>query len=158
MALAHTVVADDIAIQMGDDPADLSTVERAQLERWIADAAFLIERGLGDVTPDVDALDYVIRHAVLDVADGPRNNVASESVQIDDAQTMTRYEKAGKRRIQILPEWWEMLGVSTQRGQAIGIDMTPADMVVHAIWCDLCLGGLTCSCGALIAGYPIYEV
>lgn len=158
MALVHTVQPSDIATEMGDDPAELSSVEMAQILRWITDAAFLVERGLGDVTPDTETLDYVIRQAVLGVADGPRSGVASESVQIDDAQTMTRYERAGRRRIEILPEWWEMLGVATARGQAMTIDMTPADLTIHAVWCDLYLGGTTCSCGASIAGYPIFEL
>lgn len=40
---------------------------------------------------------------------------------------------------------------------AFSIDTAPGGSA-HLPWCDLMLGGTTCSCGADIAGYPIYEL
>lgn len=40
---------------------------------------------------------------------------------------------------------------------AFSID-TVGTSTVHQPWCDLNMGGTTCSCGASLAGYPIYEV
>lgn len=41
--------------------------------------------------------------------------------------------------------------------EAFSIDTAPA-MSSHLPWCSLSLGALYCSCGADIAGYPIYEM
>ena len=41
--------------------------------------------------------------------------------------------------------------------KAFSVDTVPY-VTAHAPWCDLMLGGTTCSCGADIAGYPIYGV
>lgn len=42
--------------------------------------------------------------------------------------------------------------------QAFSIDTAPASSSAHLPWCDLNMGGTTCSCGADIAGEPIYEL
>lgn len=42
-------------------------------------------------------------------------------------------------------------------GQAFNISMMPARWADHVPWCDLYMGGDTCSCGAVLAGHPIYE-
>lgn len=39
---------------------------------------------------------------------------------------------------------------------AFSVDTAPISSV-HADWCDLVFGATTCSCGASIAGFPIYE-
>lgn len=41
--------------------------------------------------------------------------------------------------------------------QAFSIDTAPS-YVSHMPWCSLVLGATYCSCGADIAGYPIYEL
>jgi len=40
-------------------------------------------------------------------------------------------------------------------GGAFNLDMSPS-ATIHAPWCDLYFGALSCSCGADIAGVPIY--
>ena len=39
----------------------------------------------------------------------------------------------------------------------VSIDTAPTSSE-HLPWCDLMFGGAACSCGAGIAGYPIYEL
>ena len=152
-----TTTPASIAVDLGRDPATLTSLDTAQFQRWIDDAAFLISERIGDLTPSTAALDYVIRQAVVTVAQGPTPGVTAETVQIDDGQYTTRYERAAKR-VSILPEWWAMLGVTDGKGKAFSISMEPADLTTHALWCDLYLGGASCSCGASIAGYPIFGV
>lgn len=41
--------------------------------------------------------------------------------------------------------------------EAFSIDTAPTSSE-HLPWCDLMFGGAACSCGADIAGYPIYEL
>ena len=43
-------------------------------------------------------------------------------------------------------------------GKAYAIDTAPGYGSVHLPWCSLMLGGTSCSCGADIAGEPIYEL
>jgi hypothetical protein len=43
-------------------------------------------------------------------------------------------------------------------GEAFTVDMAPTGNAVHLDWCTLMLGGNYCSCGADIAGVPIYEL
>lgn len=47
------------------------------------------------------------------------------------------------------------LGAGVQR--AFGVQVAGPIVSVHLPWCDLNFGGTTCSCGADIAGEPIYE-
>ena len=42
-------------------------------------------------------------------------------------------------------------------GKPYTIEMVGAQPVAHRAWCDVMFGGLSCSCGASIAGHPIYE-
>lgn len=42
--------------------------------------------------------------------------------------------------------------------KAFSLDTASAGTGVHLPWCDLNMGGTTCSCGVDIAGYPIYEL
>jgi hypothetical protein len=41
---------------------------------------------------------------------------------------------------------------------AFSLDTAPSLDGIHAPWCALAFGATYCSCGADIAGYPIYEV
>lgn len=143
----------DIAVRLGSD--SLSGVEKAQYAAWINEALYLIGLKVNIATADIEALDYVLTQAVLDLASGPAPGVIQESIQADDGMISTRYAKA-QRRIVILPEWWEMLGVTVGGGQAFSIDMG-YETSTHWPWCDRGVGASTCSCGASIAGFPIYE-
>ena len=155
--LVVTTTPEDVAVDLGLDPAELDSVRRAQLQRWIDDAARLINQRIGDINPDPGDLDYVIRQAVVAVAQAPTPGLDSESVQIDDGMLTQRFSRT-PRRVAILPEWWDMLGVTTGKGKAFSVDMTAEGYGwSHQPWCDLALGGATCSCGAWLAGYPIYE-
>ena len=51
----------------------------------------------------------------------------------------------------------QLQGICTAPAKSFAVDTVPT-VTVHAVWCDISLGGTTCSCGADIAGYPIYGV
>lgn len=42
--------------------------------------------------------------------------------------------------------------------QAFSVDTAPLCGSDHLPWCDINMGALDCSCGVLLAGYPIYEL
>ena len=47
--------------------------------------------------------------------------------------------------------------VDPESGKAFSIDVAPGFGGNHAPWCSLYFGATYCSCGADIAGYPIFE-
>lgn len=155
--MAVTTTPDAIAKMLGRESLD--SVERAQIQQWINDADLLIEQRAGDKLLDPAMLDYVIRQAVVAVADRPGGGIQSESLQVDDGMHTTRYEP-GPRRVAITAEWWKMLGLA-EGGAAFSIDMTPTAAVGqwHTPWCSLPMGGSYCSCGSYLTRYefPLWE-
>jgi len=47
---------------------------------------------------------------------------------------------------------------SDEVGGAFSVDTAPGGSSVHMPWCSYLMGATYCSCGADIAGYPIYEL
>jgi hypothetical protein len=149
-----TVTADTIATALGRDT--YSTAEDAQWSLWIADALLLIEARLGDPAElDQARLDYVVREAVLAHIRHP-DDATQVSVSIDDA-TSSRTYRSGKGRVSILEEWWSLLSPDDEDGGAFVLDMLGTS-TNHLPWCAAVLGANYCSCGADIAGTPIYEL
>ena len=146
--------SEDIAAELGRGPLD--SIERAQVQRWIDDAAYLIGKRAGDATLDPTDLDYVVRRAVVAVASAPRPGVVSQSVGVDDATETTRFERGGRAEVTITPEWWKLLGLNPGPGGAFAVDMTTAGDP-HQSWCSLAFGAAYCSCGTDLAGEPLWE-
>ena len=96
-----TVQVSDIETALG---RTLTAQEQAQATQWIADALLLIKARLGDPAElDQDALDYVVREAVVARF---RNPEGYQSESIDD---YTYRYGSETRRVSILPEWWTLL-------------------------------------------------
>jgi len=51
----------------------------------------------------------------------------------------------------------EKLALGVGGSKAFGASIAGGASAIHLPWCDLNFGGTTCSCGADIAGEPIYE-
>jgi len=146
------VTTDTIATALGRDPAD---GEEAQWTLWIADALLLIEARLGDPAElDQARLDYVVREAVVSHVRNPED-ATNVSWSIGDVSTSKQY-RSGRGRVTIIDEWWALLSPADDGG-AFTID-TVNTTGAHLPWCDYTFGALSCSCGATIAGYPIYEL
>lgn len=159
MALSTTVTPAMVAVALGQAaPASGSTTE-AQWSMWIDDALMLIQTRVDTITPlpDVDQarLDYVIREAVTAQVRRP-DDATQVTVSVDDASTSRTY-RTSRGRIDILDEWWVLLGLTGTGGAAFNIDTAPIASN-HLPWCNLAFGATYCSCGADIAGFPIYEL
>lgn len=149
-----TVDAFTIGTALGREPADVA--EANQWTMWIDDALMLIDARLGDVAElDPAKVSYVVREAVVAHIRHP-DDATQVQVSIDDA-SMSRSYRSGTGRVTIRREWWELLSPEDGAKAAFSID-TVGCASVHLAWCDLLLGGADCSCGALLAGYPIYEL
>lgn len=148
-----------IAIALGRT-ADPSVSEYVQWEMWIGDAKMLIDARKVAllIVPalDVAKYDYVVREAVVAHVRRP-DDATQVTVAIQDASTSRTYQTS-RGRIEILDEWWTLLGLTAPTGGAWSID-TATGVGVHDVLCTLNFGGLYCSCGADLTRYafPLFE-
>jgi hypothetical protein len=158
MALVTTVTPAMIAVALGQAAPDSGSVTFQRYSMWVTDALMLVQVRLDAIDPtlvlDQARLDYVIREAVVAHAQRP-DDATQVTVSVDDASTSKSY-RSGKGRVTILDQWWELLGLTGSGGAAYSID-TVSTVGPHLPWCNLAFGATWCSCGADIAGYPIYE-
>lgn len=156
------VTPEDIAVALGRTAPEEDSAEYAQWEMWISDALMLIAARLVGTGPgqvpsldDLDQakLDYVVREAVVAHIRHPDDST-QVAVSVDDASTSRSYRSA-KGRVTILDEWWNLLAPKKNSG-AFSVIPTRSECR-HLPWCSLNFGATYCSCGADIAGWPIYE-
>jgi len=147
----------NIAVALGQAAPDSDSVTAQQWQMWITDAAMLIETRREQLAVDqIDEakLEYVIREAVVAHVKRP-DDATQVTVSIAEEGSASRTYRSGKGRVTIVDEWWTLLGL-TQPSGAFAVDMLGVD-TIHQPWCSLAFGALYCSCGADLAGYPIYE-
>lgn len=158
MALTTTVTPAMVAVALGQAAPDSGSLTEAQWGMWIADALMLIQLRVDSIDPvptvDQARLDYVIREAVVAQARRP-DSATQVTTSVDDASVSKTY-RSSTGRLDILDEWWALLGLSSAGGGVYAVDMVSAT-ANHAPWCSLAFGATYCSCGADIAGFPLYE-
>jgi hypothetical protein len=145
-----------LAVALGQAAPEPGSITEQQWQMWLNDAEMLIEsRRVKLGIPDLDQakLDYVLREAVVAHIKRP-DDATQVTIAVDDGSSSRSYQ-SGKGRVTILDEWWDLLGLVEPSG-AFSIDMVGTS-AVHLPWCALMLGANYCSCGADIAGTPIYE-
>lgn len=154
------VTPDNIAVAMGVAAPEPDSIQWQQWSLWIDDATMLIENRAEQLDIDPATIgelkfDYVVRESVVAHIKKP-DDATQVSVQVDDGMTSKSY-RSGKGRVTILDEWWVLLGLTDPSG-AFSIDMVPGVGSIHDLACSLRFGAVYCSCGADIAGKPIYGV
>jgi Fe-S cluster biosynthesis and repair protein YggX len=148
------VDAATIAVALGRPT--FTETEQQQWAMWVTDARMLIQARLGELADlDQARLDYVVREAVVAHIRHP-DDATQVSVSVDDA-TSSRTYRSGKGRVVILDEWWDLLSPDTSSSGAFVVDVLGAASM-HLPWCSIYWGAELCSCGASIAGHPIYEL
>lgn len=148
------VSTNDIAIALGREAPEFDSPEEKQWQMWIDDAMLLVRARLGE--PDLlnqQNLDYVVREAVAAQVRRP-DDATSVEVAVDDGRVAKRYSSS-RGRVFIRDEWWKLLDPSGRSG-AFTLDLAPSRVEVHSETCSLRFGATFCSCGASIAGFPIY--
>jgi len=147
-----------IATALGVAAPDSGAPKFAQWSMWIADALMLINarKTALAIETDLDAtvLDYVVREAVVAMARRP-DDATQVAVSIDDGNVSKTF-RSGTGRVTILDDWWALLGLTAPNGGAFSVDTVGADSI-HQPWCALAFGALYCSCGADLAGFPLWE-
>lgn len=153
-----TVTPSTIAVALGVTAPEEDAPTWNQWALWITDAYMLIEIRIDEVDPDPEPdeakVDYVVREAVVAHIQHPEDST-QVTVSIDDGSTSKSY-KSGKGRVNIIDDWWALLGLTPAEG-AFSIDTVP-QTGVHLPWCAISMGANYCSCGVDIAGEPIYEL
>lgn len=152
-----SVTPSTIAVALGTTAPETASVTEKQWEMWISDAEMLIETRRVELAVeaiDEAKLDYVVREAVVAHVKKP-DDATQVTVSVDDGSTSKLY-RSGEGRVTILDKWWTLLGLTEPSG-AFALDMVGTTSI-HLPWCSLMFGALYCSCGADIAGEPIYEL
>ena len=115
MALTTTVTPAMIAVALGQAAPASGSLTEAQWQMWIDDALMLIQLRVDtfDPVPTIDQarLDYVIREAVVAQARRP-DSATQVTTSVDDASVSKTY-RSSTGRLDILDEWWAMLGLSS---------------------------------------------
>lgn len=150
----------DIAIELGAAAPDPGSPQHAQWSMWIEDALNQIKwraarLSIAFAGLDSEQIDYVVRLAVAGHVRNP-DSATQVSVAVDDASTSKMY-RSGAGRVVIDDDWWDLLGLMRSSSDAFSVDTAGTAMSAHRDICNLNLGANWCSCGADIAGYPIYE-
>lgn len=150
------VTPEMLAVALGQATPTPGSITEQQWTMWLYDAEMLIEdrRVKLGVQVDQAKLDYVIREAVVAHIKRP-DDATQVTIAVDDGSSSRSYQ-SGKGRVTILDEWWELLGLTEASG-AFSVDMVGATVAGHLPWCSINFGANYCSCGADIAGVPIYE-
>lgn len=149
-----SVSVSDIAVELGRAAPDSASTQFDQWSRWIGNAEMLIRARLGDLLAlDQERLDYVVTQAVVAHIRKP-DDATQVAVSVDDGSVSRTYQSS-RGRVTILDEWWELLSPKASVG---AWSITPtAGGSDHLPWCSLAFGASFCSCGADIAGRPIFE-
>ncbi len=155
-----TVTSKTVAVALGVPAPEPNSIQDQQWSLWVDDAQMLIANRADKLGIPVESIDeakrdYVIREAVVSQVKKP-DDATQVTVQVDDGMTSKSY-RSGKGRVAILDEWWLLLGLTETDG-AFSIDMVPGVGSIHDVACSLRFGATYCSCGADIAGKPIYGV
>jgi len=157
--LTTTVTPAMIAVALGVAAPAVGSQQEAQWQMWIDDALMLIQTRVDSIDPlptvDQARLDYVIREAVVSQARRP-DDATQITVSVDDASTSRTY-RSSRGRVDILDEWWTLLGLTGAGGGAFDIDTVSTD-VTHSVTCSVNFGATYCDCGAEYAGFPIFGI
>lgn len=157
-----TVTPAMIAVKLGRAAPEPGSITEQQWDMDIDDALMLIQNRAEELGVDMSTisevkLDYVVREAVAAYIKRP-DDATQVSVTVDDGTTARTYQ-SGKGRIDIIDEWWTLLGLTDPDDSgAFSIDMIPPVGSLHLPWCSLAFGATFCSCGVDIAGKPIFEL
>lgn len=156
---------DVIRMWVGDNPpTDVELVGR-----WVARAERLIRKEFPDMRERLEdtAREPDLAESVKDVVIAMVTRVFRNPEGIRTIQDSTggvfsgSTTFAGSNPGALYLEEWERAQLrppgKAGRGQAFSISVGGNPASAHLPWCTLHMGGTVCSCGAILAGHPIYE-
>lgn len=142
--------------------------DEATLDVWIGRAERLVRREYPTLQARLDSgTEPDLQDTIIDVVSAMvtrvfRNPQGLRQTQETTGQFTASMTFAGTNPggLYLEPEERDALRPpdAPKTGQAYSVGLSTATGGIHVPWCDLLLGGDRCSCGADIAGYPLYEV
>lgn len=143
-----------------DDLAPFVEIDPAKAQAMIEDALALAAR----VAPCILSADFAYPDAAKAILRGAIlrwNDAGSGAVTTNQAGPFGQTVDTSKARRSM---FWpseitdlQQLCSEAQEAKAFSVDTAPMVGGVHLPWCSLMFGATYCSCGADIAGVPIYE-
>src|SRR5689334_9519020 len=125
-----------IAVAMGVAAPESDSIQEQQWQLWIDTALMLIEvrKSQLGVTEDLDEarVDYVVREAVVAQVRRP-DDATQVAVSVDDGSVSKTY-RSSRGRVEILDEWWALLGLTPTGGQAFSVDTVGGVGSTHLPW------------------------
>lgn len=143
-----------------EDLAPFAKIDPAKAAAMIADAtarAVLVAPCLKDTKDEdvIGAARAVLRRAILrwnDAGSGGLSQVTAGAFSLSQSQQQSK-SLFWPSEIEEL----QGLCAPAERGGAYAVDTAPVVGVAHSPTCTLRMGGTYCSCGADIAGFPLFE-
>lgn len=140
------------------DLAPFADIDEAKAKAMIADATATALRVAPCLKDTADADTLAAAKAVLRAAILRWNDAGTGEIQQVTAGSFTVSHGQVQRKSLFWPSEINQLQELCQGDSgAFAIDTAPQWTTWHSDFCNLVLGGVYCSCGATIAGYPIYE-
>lgn len=147
------------------DLAPFATIDPDKAQAMVDDAisqAVVYAPALEDMASlsvvQIAAAKAILRAAILrwnEVGAGGVTTVTQTAGSFSSSQTN---DTTHQRRGVFWPsEITALQSIVKTPSRPFALDMGACYGYTHPLWCDLMLGGTTCSCGASIAGAPIYE-
>lgn len=165
--MAWATPDDVIGSWIGDD----APTDRELVEKWIGRAERLIRREFPDLQSRLDSgAEPDLQETVVDVVtamvtrvfrnpSGHRSVTGQETTgQFSGSNTIT-FGGDNPGALALLDEERDALRPpdAPKSGQAYNVSVGGTHVSQHLPWCSLWFTGKWCSCGADIAGHPIYE-
>lgn len=147
-----------------EDLAPFAEIPRAKAEAMIADALAMAKLA----APCISNANFAYPDAALAIIRGAilRWNEAGSGVKTQISETVgpfghAEYYQQPQRRALFWPseiEQLKKLCADSTAGKAWSYDTAGSGAVVHAEICSLYFGATYCSCGAVIANLPLWEI
>lgn len=151
------------------DPSDLAPfadIDDVKASEMIADATYtaalvapcLDPANVSNLTEiQVGAVRAILRGAILRWNESGTGAMTQQTAGPFSATTDTRQERRGMFWPSEI-EQLQKICAGTAKGGAFQIDTVGSLSVVHSEICSINFGALYCSCGAVLAGAPLYEL
>lgn len=142
-----------------EDLTPFATIDAAKAQAMIDDAVALAVRVAPCLATDeftaTAAARAILRGAILRWNEAGTGAFSQQQVGPFGQSVDTRQQRRGM----FWPSEIEQLQglCDVEEAGAFALDMSPLSATVHQPWCALYFGALYCSCGADIAGFPLYE-
>lgn len=145
------------------DPEDLApfaTIDAAKAAAMIEDATALAIRVAPCIATaeftDLGAAKAILRGAILRWNEAGTGALTSQQVGPFGQVLDNRQQRRGMFWPSEIEQLQALCRDASSSG-AFALDMTASTTTAHRPWCAQYFGALYCSCGADIAGFPLYE-